>query len=63
MCCTSCVVNLGPEAYLQGSEMNDAVNIRMCLEDLVEVLLLSDVDIVVLGSLAGDELDAIDRLF
>jgi lipopolysaccharide biosynthesis glycosyltransferase len=43
--------------------MNDAVNIRMCLEDLVEVLLLSDVDIVVLGSLAGDELDAIDRLF
>ena len=35
----------------------------MRLEDLVEVLLFSDVDIVELGSLARDELNPINCLF
>lgn len=35
----------------------------MCLEDLVKVLLFPDVNIVELGSLAGDKLNSIDCLF
>ncbi len=50
-------------AYLQSSKVDHAVNIRMRLEDLVEVLLLPDVDIVELRSLARDKLNSIDCLF
>lgn len=42
--------------------MNHAIDIRMRFEDLVEVLLLSNIDIVELGSLAADEFNAIDDL-
>lgn len=43
--------------------MDHAVNIRMRLEDLVEVLLFPDVDIVKLGSLARDKLNSINCFF
>lgn len=43
--------------------MYHAVDIRMCLEDLVKVLLFPDVDIEVVRPLATDELDTIDDLF
>jgi len=43
--------------------MNNTVNIWMSLEDLVKVLLFSNVDIEEFGSLATDELDAIYGLF
>ena len=49
--------------YLQSSKVDDAVNIRMRLEDLVEVLLFPDVDIVEFRSLARDKLDSINRFF
>lgn len=42
--------------------MDDTVNIRVRLEDLIEVLLFPYVDIVEFGSLAADELDTIDGL-
>ena len=40
--------------------MNHAVNVWMCLEDLVEVVLLADIDIEEFRPLATDELDTID---
>lgn len=43
--------------------MNNAVNVGMCLEDLVKILLFSDVDIVELRSFATDEFDAVDDFF
>ena len=43
--------------------MDYTVNIRMRLEDLIEVLLFPDIDIVELRSLARDKLNAIDCLF
>ena len=42
--------------------MDHAINIWMRLEHLIKVLLLSDIDIVIFGSLAADEFDAIDDL-
>ena len=51
------------KAYLQSSKVNYTVNVRMRLEDLVEVLLLPDVNIIELRSLATDELDPIDCFF
>ena len=50
-------------AYLQSSKVDHAVNIRMRLEDLVEVLLFPNVDIVELRSLARDKLNSINCLF
>ena len=43
--------------------MDHTVNIRMRLEDLVEVLLFPNVDIVELRSLARDKLNSIDCFF
>lgn len=40
--------------------MDDIVNVRVLLEDLVEGSLVLDVELVELGSLAADELDAVD---
>ena len=51
------------KAYFQGSKVDYTVNIRMRLEDLIEVLLFPDIDIVELRSLARDKLNTIDCLF
>ncbi len=51
------------KAHLQSSKVDHAVNIRMGLEDLVEVLLSPDVDMVELGSLARDKLNSINCFF
>ena len=50
-------------AYLERSKMNDAVNVRMRLEDSVEVVLFFDIDIEEFRPLPADELDAIDGFF
>lgn len=42
--------------------MNDAVNVRVGREDLVEGGLVGDVHLVELGALARDELHAVDAL-
>jgi hypothetical protein len=42
--------------YLQRSEMDNAVDVRMFLEDLVQCLLVCDIDIVVARLLAADAL-------
>ena len=43
--------------------MDYTVNVWMGLEDLVKVLLFSDVDMEELRALAANELDAIDGFF
>lgn len=43
--------------------MDHAVNVWVRLEDFVEILLFSDVDMEKFGSLSGDELYAIDSFF
>lgn len=50
-------------SYLQSRKMYHTVDIRMCLEDLVKVLLFPDIDLEELRLLARDELDAFDGLF
>ena len=45
-------------AHLQGSEVNDAVNVRMSLKNLVESRLVGDIDLSELSLLAGDQLNA-----
>jgi hypothetical protein len=42
--------------------VNDIVDIRVLLEHLVQGLLISDVERVVLGSLAADQLNAVQDL-
>lgn len=42
--------------------MNDIVDIRVLLEHLIQGLLIGDVERVVLGSLAADQLDAVQDL-
>lgn len=43
--------------------MDHAVNVWVCLEDCVEVVLFSDIDMEEFGSLSADELDTIDGFF
>ena len=43
--------------------MDDTVNLWMLRKDFVEIFLLSDIDIIEVGSFARDELDATDRFF
>ena len=43
--------------------MDHAVNVWMRLEDFVEVVFFSNVDLKEFGSLSADELDTIDGLF
>ena len=43
--------------------MDDAVNVRMRVKDLIEVVFSPDVDLKEFGPLAADELDAIDGFF
>ena len=42
--------------------MDDIVDIRVLLEHLIQLLLIGDVQRVVLGPLAADELDAVEDL-
>lgn len=48
------------EADLQRGEVDDIVDVRVLLEDLVECGFILDVELVELWPFAGDELDAID---
>lgn len=48
------------DGYLESSKVDHAVNVGVLAEDLVQGSLVGDVDIVELGALAADELDAID---
>jgi hypothetical protein len=43
--------------------VNDIVNIRVLLEHLIQGLLIGDVERVVLGFLAADQLNAVQDLF
>lgn len=45
---------------LEGSKVNHAVNLGVLLEDLVESILVGDVDLVEVGALAAEELNAVD---
>ena len=49
-------------AYLQCSKVDDIVNVRMLVEDSIQLLLVGDIAGVVLRSLARDELNAVDDL-
>jgi hypothetical protein len=42
--------------------VDDAVNVRVLLEDIVEVLLVGDVDLVVFWFLAADQLYPVESL-
>jgi len=42
--------------------VDDIVNIRVLLEHLVQGLLVGDIERIVLGSLAADQLDAVQDL-
>jgi hypothetical protein len=42
--------------------VNDIVDIRVLLEHLIQGLLIGDIERVVLGSLAADQLDAVQDL-
>lgn len=48
--------------YLEGSEVDDAVNVGVGLEDLVEGSLVGDIELGELGLLAGDQLNALQGL-
>lgn len=48
---------------LERGEVDDIVNIRMFIEDLVQPRLVRDITAVEYGSLAADELDAVQALF
>jgi hypothetical protein len=48
--------------HLQRSEVDHIVDIRVLLEHLVQLLLIGDVQFVVLGPLAADELDTVQDL-
>lgn len=50
-------------SYLESSEVNDAVNVWMRLEDFVKVLFLPDVGMEEIGSLSTDEFNSIDGFF
>lgn len=40
--------------------MDDGVNVRVLLEDVVEGLLVRHIDLVEVGAAAGDDLDAVE---
>lgn len=46
--------------YLQSCKVDDAVDIRMRGEDLVQLYLICDVDFVELWSLAAKQLNAVE---
>ena len=50
-------------AYLERGEMDHAVNVWVCLEYFVKILLFSDIDLKEIRSLSADKLDAIEGFF
>jgi hypothetical protein len=48
--------------HLQRSEVDHIVDVRVLLEHLVQLLLIGNVQFVVLGPLAADELDTVQDL-
>ncbi|GKT45248.1 uncharacterized protein ColSpa_05429 [Colletotrichum spaethianum] len=46
--------------YLEGGEVDDAVDLGVLLEDGIEAGLVGNVDLVEVGALAAQELDAVD---
>lgn len=56
-------VVMAASAYLQRCEMDDAVNIRMVLKNLIEGAIVGDVEVVKLRSLAANQLNPVDSLF
>lgn len=48
--------------HLQRSKVDDIVDVRVLLEHLIQLLLIGDVQRIVLGPLAADELDAVEDL-
>lgn len=52
-------VDVGSGTCLESSKVDDTVNVRVLLEDLVESVLVGDIGLVEFGPLAADELDAI----
>jgi hypothetical protein len=50
------------ETNLQGGKMDHTIDIRVFGEDLVESSRVCDIELGKLGSLAGDQLDAVDDL-
>lgn len=48
---------------LEGREVDDAVDSRILLEDLVESVLICQVHLVELGPFAADELDTVEGDF
>lgn len=48
--------------YLEGSEVDNAVDVGVSLEHLVEVLLVGDIELNELGLLAADQLNAVQSL-
>lgn len=47
---------------LQSSEVDNAVNVGVGLEDLVETLLVGDIELDEVGLLAGDKLNTLESL-
>lgn len=58
-----CGLFVAQRTYLESGEVDHAVNVRMRVKDLVEVVFFPDVDLKEFGPLAADELNAIDGFF
>lgn len=50
------------QTHLQGSKVDDTVNVRVRLEDLIESGLIGDVQLGKLGLLARDQLNTVESL-
>jgi hypothetical protein len=51
------------DAYLEGSEVDDIVDVWVLIEDLVQCRLVCDVNLIEDRSLAANELDSIDNFW
>lgn len=49
-------------SYLQGSEVDNAVNVGVVGEDLVKGILVGNIELVELGLLATDQLNTLESL-
>lgn len=56
------VILVCEDTHLQGSEVDNAVNVGVSLEHLVEAVLLGDIELDELGLLAADKLNALESL-
>lgn len=50
-------------AYLECSEMDDTIDIRVVIEDLVEGSFIADVDVVEVRTAAANQFDTIQGFF